>query len=337
MARDYYEVLGIDRGASADDIRKAHRKLARKLHPDVNKAADAQARFAEIQEAYDILSDEEKRKRYDQFGHAGVSGAAAAGPGTGARGASAGSPFGGAGQWQDVDPETFESIFSNFGDFFSARGGSSDARSGAGRQGARSGSRGGAWPGGGGWSGGAPNQGADVEAETTVAFETAALGGRQSLRLRGVQGRDEEIELKIPAGLSDGTRMRLRGKGHPAPGGGTPGDLVVTVRVTPHPWFRREGLDIILGVPLTIAEASLGTSVTVPLLQGSVTLKVPPGARSGRRLRVKGKGITDAKGVCGDFYAELQIVAPETLTAEDRDALEAMSARLPDPRRNLWT
>lgn len=326
MARDYYEVLGVPRSASADDIRKAHRKLARKYHPDVNKSADASKHFAEAQEAYDILSDAEKRQRYDQLGHAGVGSAASAG------GSAAGSA------WHQVDPETFESIFSNFGDFFSASGGAGRGGDGPGRTasargaGARGAGRTHGWPG----EAASPLQGADAEAEATIAFETAALGGKHTISLHRPGGSHEQIELKVPPGIHDGAKLRLRGKGHPSPRGGDAGDLVVTVRVAPHPWFRREGLDVVLDVPLTIAEAALGTSVTVPLLRGTVTLKVTAGVRSGRRLRVKGKGITDAKGSVGDFFALLQIVAPESLSADDRAALETISEHLPDPRAELW-
>lgn len=332
MARDHYEVLGVARDASADEIRKAHRRLARKYHPDVNKDAGAAERFAEAQAAYDVLSDAEKRKNYDRFGHAGGASGAGAGAGWSPYGGAPGGAAGG-GNWQEVDPETFETIFSNFGDFFSAGGRGAGRRGGGGTRSGAAGTRhaGHEWPGAG------PGRGADVEAETTVAFETAALGGKVELALHGAEGRVERLELKIPAGIHDGAKMRLRGKGHPSPGGGESGDLVVTVRVAPHPWFRREGLDVILDVPLSIAEAALGASVTVPLLRGNVSLKVPAGVRSGRRMRVKGKGITDAKGASGDFYALLQIQAPESLTADDRAALESIGERLPDPRAGLWS
>lgn len=342
MPRDYYEVLGVPRSASAEEIRKAHRRLARKFHPDVNKEPDASRRFSEIQEAYDILGDEEKRKRYDRFGHAGVHGA---GVGAGGEGSPFGSGsrggFGGAtGGWQEVDPQTFRSIFENFGDFFST-----GSAAGARRAGRRSsfhgfdfGDVGGAEGLGGGSSFGgfADRTGADIHAETTVAFETAALGGTAPLSITRRDGRREHFDVKIPPGIADGAKLRLRGKGHPSPGAGPSGDLVVTVRVAPHPWFRREGLDILVDVPISIAEAALGGSVEVPLLRGSATLKIPPGASSGRKLRLKGKGITDASGRSGDFYAVLSIAAPENLSPEDREALERMRARLPDPRRGLW-
>lgn len=329
MARDYYEVLGVSRGSSPDEIRKAHRKLVRTLHPDVNKGADAASKFAEVQEAYDILSDEQKRARYDQFGHAGVRSGADPGAGTGGAG--------GAHQaWQQVDPETFQSIFENFGDLFG-----SGARGGTGRRSGKRGSsehgfdfssRGAPWSGEGTRAG----PGADAEAETTIAFETAAAGGTAAITLQSPEGGSERIDVKIPAGIADGARMRVRGKGHPSPNGGTRGDLVLTVRVAPHPWFRREGLDILLDVPITIVEAALGASIEVPLLKGSATLKVPSGVSGGRRLRLRGKGITDSHGRSGDFLAVLAITAPKELDDEAREALERVAASLPDPRAGLW-
>ncbi len=335
MPRDSYEVLGVPRSASAEEIRKAHRRLVRTLHPDVNKSPDAAKQFAEVQEAYDILSDPAKRARYDQFGHAGVGGA---GPGGGGPGGFGGA--GGADAWQEVDPETFQTIFENFGDFFSAKSrGGAGAGSGAGRRGGRRAGQGFGFSGrsGAGEGFGESAPGADAAAETTVAFETAALGGTAQLSLQTAEGKSERLDVKIPAGLADGARLRIRGKGHPSPHGSAPGDLVLTVRVAPHPWFRREDLDIVLEVPVTIAEAALGASVDVPLLRGSATLKIPPGVASGRRLRLKGKGITDASGRSGDFHAVLVVAAPEGLDAEDRAALERMSQHLPDPRRRLWS
>lgn len=326
MARDFYEILGVQRGASPEEIRKAHRRLVRTLHPDVNKGPDAAKKFAEVQEAYDVLSDDQKRARYDQFGHAGVgAGAAGAGPG--------GFGGGGQGSWQQVDPETFQSIFENFGDLFGT-----GARSGPGRRPGRRGAAHGPGSAGRGapWSEEGDIGGADAHAETTVAFDTAALGGTASIALQARGGGSERIDVKIPAGIADGARLRVRGKGHPSPGGGAPGDLVLTVRVAPHPWFRRDDLDILLDVPLTIAEAALGATIEVPLLRGSATLKVPAGVSSGRHLRLKGKGITDSKGVSGDFHAVLSITAPEKLDAESRAALEKIAGTLPDPRAGRW-
>jgi DnaJ-class molecular chaperone len=331
MPRDYYEVLGVSRTASDDEIRKAHRKLARKFHPDVNKAADAASKFAEAQEAYDILSDAEKRSRYDQFGHAGVGSAAGGDPFRG------GNPFGGRGRpggpfqggaagdgggasWSDVDPETFDTIF---GDLFGSR---------------RAGPRGGR-PGGPNAGGRAhpPTVGEDIEHTLSVPFGVAALGGSESVRLTLGDGSTQSIDVKIPIGIRSGSKLRVKGKGRPGSNGGPPGDLILVIQVGEHPWFRRDGLDLLLDVPITIAEAALGTVIQVPLLKGSVKLKVPAGTASGAKLRAKGKGLVDAKGDAGDFYAVIRIVPPESLTDAERAALEAMHARLPNPRSTtIW-
>ncbi|MDZ4754782.1 MAG: DnaJ C-terminal domain-containing protein [Phycisphaerae bacterium] len=337
MPRDYYEILGVPRSASDDDIRKAHRRLARKFHPDVNKATDATTKFSEAQEAYDILSDKEKRKRYDQFGHAGVSNGATdpyagGGPfrGAGSRGGSRGSGSGGGpgtrsgpgtssggwaggegGQWTDIDPENFETIF---GDLFGSRG--RPGRSGSHASGRTP----------------TPSVGDDIEHTITAPFAVAALGGSESIRITLPDGATQSIEVRIPAGVKPGSKLRVKGKGQPGGSGGPAGDLILTVQVGEHPWFRRDGLDLSLEVPITIAEAALGTVIEVPLLKGSVKLKVPPGTSSGARLRAKGKGISDAKGEAGDFYATIKIVAPESVTDDERVLLDEMNARLPNPR-----
>jgi curved DNA-binding protein len=330
MARDYYEVLGVSRSASDDEIRKAHRKFARKFHPDVNKAPDA----AEVQEAYDVLSDAEKRKRYDQFGHAGVSGAAAGsdpfgGGGPFQGGPFRGSPFGGAGArgrpgwsggdggsggWSDVDPETFDTVF---GDLFGSRRGGRSARSSS--------------------KAAAPVAGDDLEHTLTVPFAIAALGGSESVRLTLGDGSTQSIDVKIPAGIRPGSKLRIKGKGRGGAHGGHPGDLILIINVGEHPWFRRDGLDLLLDVPITVAEAALGTIIEVPLLKGTVKLKVPPGTSSGARLRAKGKGLIDAKGEAGDFYAVVKIVAPDSVTADEKKLFEALNERLPNPRAaTLW-
>jgi len=303
--RDYYEILGLGRSATDEEIRAAHRRLARQLHPDLNKAPDAAAKFNEVQRAYEVLSDAEKRKKYDQFGHAGVDGAAGGpgGPG-GPQGAS----------WQEMDPEALRDIFGDmFGDGFGgARG------AGGGRRRGRAAPR--------------PAPGLDREFEVPVGFATAANGGTEQLRMRDPEGGVETIDVRIPAGVGDGTKLRVRGRGEPGLHGGPRGDLILTVRVGAHPWFTRDGLDLSVEVPVTIAEAALGATIDVPLLKGRVSLKVPPGTSSGARLRLRGKGITDAKGASGDLHAVISIVAPRELAAEDRAALEAMVPRLGDPR-----
>jgi DnaJ-class molecular chaperone len=290
VPRDPYEVLGVPRSATADQIREAHRKLAKRYHPDLNKSPEAGERFKEAQEAYDLLSDEQKRRRFDQFGFGG--------PGPGAPGQG----FGGQGGWSNVDPSTFEEIF---GDFL-----------GGGRRG--TGPRGGA------------RAGQDLESAITVDFLTAAVGGVRRVSVQDGAG-TIELDVRIPPGIESGGQLRLRGKGSPGAAGGPAGDLVLEVSVAPHPWFRRENLDIVVEVPISIAEAALGTSVEVPLLEGTATLRVPAGTGSGKRLRLKGKGVKARAGT-GDLYALIRVDAPRSLSEEDRASLERMKASEPDPR-----
>ncbi|MCE2875717.1 MAG: DnaJ domain-containing protein [Planctomycetaceae bacterium] len=289
MPRDPYDILGVPRSATPEQIREAHRKLAKKFHPDLNKTAEAGAKFKEIQEAYDLLSDAQKRKQFDQFGHAGPS--------------MGGAPGGAQGGWGNVDASTFEEIF---GDFM----GGGARRAGGRRGGARAGE--------------------DLESRITVDFMTAALGGVRHVSLES-NGQPISLDVRIPPGIESGGDLRLRGKGGEGMGGGPAGDLVLHISVAPHPWFRREGLDVIVEVPISIAECALGTSVEVPLLEGTATLRVPAGTASGKRLRLKGKGVA-AKGDTGDLYALIRVEAPKTLNDEDRAALERMKATEPDPR-----
>ncbi len=290
MPRDYYDVLGVKREASADDLRKAHRKLARQWHPDMNKSPEAAAKFAEIQEAYDVLSDADKRAKYDRFGHASTQ------PGFDpAAGRGGGSPFGegfGGFDASNIDPEMFEQIFGGMG------GGRARGRSG-------------------------PRPGEDTHAEITVPFQVAVLGGRH-----GVPSGDRSIDVQIPGGIEDGAQMRVRGQGRPGKQGGPSGDLILTVHVAGHPNFRREGDDLSRDLHISIADAALGTKVEVPLLKGSVALTVPAGTSSGKRLRVRGQGVKHANGTVGDFYAVVQIDAPASLTDQDRAALESMRDRV---------
>lgn len=315
--RDYYEVLGVDRKASQEAIRKAFRGLARELHPDVNKAPDAGKRFAEVQEAYDVLSDEEKRRMYDRFGHVGVGAQRGTGAGTGTgTGAQAGGPrayswsssqSGGAGP--DLG-SIFEEIFGSGG-----RAGPFGARH----------------------QEPTPREGSDTHHELQIAFMTAIHGGKETIRLSGSDGR--EIEVTIPSGIGSGEKLRVPKLGEPGRDGTPAGDLILTVRVGKHPYFKRERLDLLIDVPVTIAEATLGCTVEMPLPdEGTISLKVPAGTSSGSRLRVKGKGIARPGGDVGDFYAVIHIVTPTELDRPTRELVEQLGKRLENPRSSPpWT
>jgi len=319
--RDFYSMLGVSRDASADEIKSAYRKLARKLHPDVNKEPDAAEKFNEVQRAYDTLGDPDKRKQYDRVGHqAFVSGAAA---GAGARGAgpggasytwsSVGGPgFGGA--TEHFDASDIGSIFEEV--FGMGAGGGFGAGPGAARGRARA----------------RPARGRDITADIRIPFDTAIHGGTQSVRVqRG--GATQTIDVKIPKGVADGAKLRIRGSGEPSPGAGAAGDLILTIHVSAHPLYRREGQNIVVDLPLTIVEAALGATIKVPTPWGPVDLKVPAGSSSGARLRIRGRGVRTESGEQGDFFAVLKIAAPQSLSDEDREALERIGERLPSPRK----
>jgi len=293
-SNDYYKLLGVDRSATADEIRKAYRKLARKYHPDVNKADDAATKFAEVQEAYDTLSDAEKRKMYDQFGSAGPGGGGFRGDPRWAQGSSGG------GYGQTVD----------FSDIFGAAFGGGGSPFGGGQQQA--------------------TKGQDQSHAITVTFMTALLGGSEEIRIDG-----SSVTLQIPAGIESGKKLRLKGKGGSGMMGGSAGDMIVTISVGGHPLYQRTGLDVEMDVDLNIAEAALGTKVTLPLpLGGTVDMSIPEGVSSGSRLRVKGKGCETSSGKKGDFYAVIHIIAPKDIDEETKKLLEELSERLPNPREN---
>jgi len=319
--RDYYEVLGVSRTASADEIRAAYRKLARQYHPDVNKSADASTRFNEVQEAYDILSDAEKRANYDQFGHAGPSPFGAGAPGAGKRGTytwtNVGGQQSGGGDFGDFD------VGSIFEDLF---GGPGSARAGG--------------PFGGGAHARARSRaakGRDIAQELPVDFMAAALGGTQTIRVRR-GGSTQTIEVTIPKGAKDGTKLRVSGAGSPSAGSAPPGDLILTVRVQEHAYFKRDGLDIEIEVPVSIVEASLGATVSVPTLRGKAEVGIPAGSASGKRLRLRGQGVVDQTGATGDLYAVVKVVPPAKVDESQRRLLEQLGERLPNVRSGApWT
>ncbi len=325
--RDYYEVLGVDRGADEDEIKRAYRKLARKYHPDVNKAEDASSRFREATEAYDVLTDPEKRKIYDQFGHEGLKAGSAGGPGGpgGFRPGAGGQAY----TWTSQD----RAGGVDFSDVF---GGGRGRASGfmnmhleeileqLGMGGARPASR-----------TARRQRGADLESEVTLDFLQAVKGATVSLALRRPDtGQEETLQVRIPAGVRDAARVRLKGKGSPGPAG--PGDLYIRVHVRKHPYFRRSGNDITVEVPISITEAALGTKVDVPTPDGTTTVTVPPGTPSTRQLRLRGKGVRPAKGEPGDLLVQVKIVAPPEVSAAGRKLLEEFDRTESfDPRKDV--
>ncbi|MGY1632735.1 molecular chaperone DnaJ [Geodermatophilus sp. SYSU D01186] len=386
IEKDYYAALGVAQDADAAAIKKAYRQLARDLHPDKNPGnTEAEARFKEVSEAYDVLSDTKRRAEYDEarrlFG-AGGAGARAGFPGGFPGGAGGGQPFdlgdlfgaagtsgrGGAGGLGDL-----------FGGLFGGGGGSGSARA---RSQAASG----------------PARGQDVETEATLSFEEAVLGVTVPLRMQspgtcptchgsgakpgtsphtcpvcqgagvtsrsqgafafsepcrncrgtgqvvddpcptcagnGVTTQTRTITVRIPAGVKDGQRIRLAGKGAPGRRGGPAGDLYVVVHVSEHELFGRKGSDLTLTVPITYAEAALGTTLTVPTLDGSVSLKVPAGTASGQTLRVRGRGVP-GKGRAGDLLVTVEVAVPKRLSPAAEEAVKVLDAELGDPRPRI--
>ena len=312
--RDYYEVLGVPRGASQDDVRAAYRRLARKFHPDLNPGnPQAEQHFKEANEAYEALGDPDKRKAYDQFGPEGLRAGAGARPGAGA--APGGFRYNWSGQGAPFEDAPFEAFgapggeaTNPFEELFSRLGGMGGM---GGRRGPRPALR-----------------GQDVETEVALAFEQAVHGVRTSLVLErpGPDGsvRAQRLEVRIPPGVGEGQRIRLSGQGGPGRGG-PPGDLYIVVRVHPHPWFRREGRDIYIDLPLTVSEAALGAAVDVPTVHGRTSVHVPPGTPGGARLRLRSQGIPDTRGQGrGDQYCVVQIVPPRQPTDRQRQLFEEL-------------
>lgn len=355
--RDYYEVLGVSRDASEEEIKKAYRRLARKYHPDVNKDdPEAEAKFKEISEAYRILSDPQTRAQYDRFGHAAFDGAQGAGPGPGQGGFDPFGGFGGFGGFGDFD-DIFDMFF----------GGGTQRRRSSG-----------------------PKPGADLRYDLELSFEEAAFGleteievprtercgrcqgrgaepgtlirdcpqcgGRGEIRdVRqtpfgrfvnvhpcphcrgegkvidepcrecrgaGVVTRRRKIKVKVPAGVDTGFRLRLAGEGEAGERGGPPGDLYVFITVRPHEFFQRKGTDVYCEVPISFAQAALGDEIEVPTLNGKVTLKVPEGTQTGTQFRLRGHGVPDPRGYGrGDQYVTVRVVTPTRLTPRQKELL----------------
>lgn len=307
--KDFYKTLGVSKDASDSELKKVYRKLARQYHPDSNPGdAKAEATFKEISEAYSVLSDPDQRREYDAVRAMG--GGARFAPGSGGFEDAFGG-FGGGQRFTFQQGGGFEDIFSMFG-----------------------GGAGGGFPGGAGGFGGfgGPQRGQDITASTTLDFVTATKGDTVTLTVDG-----KPMTIKVPEGVADGQKIRLRGKGRPSPSGGPAGDLVIAVKVRKHPVFERDGLNLRVNVPVTFAEATLGATIEVPTLGGDpVKLKIAPGTPSGRVLRVKSRGISTKKGQ-GDLLAVVQVAVPSHLNAEAESALKSFIAALPqeDPRADL--
>jgi curved DNA-binding protein len=302
--RDYYEVLGVPRGASEEEIRAAYRKLARTYHPDVNHEPGAEDRFKEISEAYEVLRDPEKRDRYDRLGANWKAGEDV----SGAEG------FGGFGSGQggfgDVRVEFGDG--NGFSDFFESLfgGRGPGARRTAGFE-------------------GFATRGGDQEATLEISLQEAARGGRRKISLG--DGRDYEVE--IPAGVRDGQRIRLAGAGGRGAGNGPAGDLFLRVRVKPDRRLRVDGSDLYVDLPVAPWEAALGATVEVRTLDGTARVKVPPGSSSGRRLRLRGEGMPGPGKAHGDLYATIKIVVPKKLSERERELFEQLAeASQFDPR-----
>ena len=313
-ARDYYQILGVSRGASQKEIKSAFRKLARKYHPDVNpNNPEAEAKFKEINEANEVLSDPEKRKKYDQYGAQWQQYDAWEKAGRPGR-----SPFAEAGgaephvEYRTVSPEDLDDLFGStdpFSDFFHDMFGRSAQR----------GPRRTARP--------TPLRGEDVEVDTPITLEEAYNGATRAIELQGPNG-TRRVEVRIPPGVREGARIRAAGQGGEGEAGGERGDLFLRVHVLPHPAFVREGDDLRVRVPVPLDVALLGGEVRVPTLRGrDVILKVPPNTQNGTRLRLRGQGMPRLRGQgYGDLYAEVDVRLPVPLNEAQRRVAEQMRA-----------
>ena len=318
MAEDLYGVLGVPKGAEADTIKKAYRKLAKDLHPDKNPGnKQAESRFKTVNHAFDVLGDPKKRKLYDEFGEEGLregfdpdrvrqyrqwSAQQGAGGAGGGRTVNIEDLFGGAGGGGGVgNAAGFEGMF---GDLFGR------ARRGRG-----------------------PAKGADLLSEVTINFASSVRGTTMELRSPAT---GEPVTVRIPAGATDGSRVRIAGQGSPSPNGGPAGDLILDIHVEPHPHFRREGDDLHLDLPITLAEAYHGAKVKVPTVDGAVTLKVPPRTQSGNILRLRGKGVARKGKAPGDLYVHFLAHVPTSTAPEVGELIDSLAKhQAEDPREGI--
>jgi curved DNA-binding protein len=323
--KDYYNVLGVNKTASADEIKRAYRRLARQYHPDMNPGdSAAEAKFKEVNEAYEVLSDPDKRKKYDQFGQYWKQ----AGSWSPGAGAGAGAPdFGG-----------FDfSQYSSFDEFINellGRFGTPPGGTGGSRRRTYSYTTGPSGYGGfNDFSGfdSTGTAGSDLESTFALTFSEAFHGVQKRLSIG-----TEVVDVRIPAGAKSGSRLRIKGKGQPSPFGGARGDLYLKIELKPHPFFQLEGDNLVCELPIAPDEAVLGASVEVPTPDGSVKMNVPAGIRSGQTLRLRGKGWPNPKGGRGDQLVRIAIAPPKDLSPVEREYYEKLrDSRSYDPRSNL--
>ncbi len=313
--QDYYQMLGVSRDASQEDIKKAYRKLARKFHPDVNKNAEAETRFKEIGEAYEVLSDAEKRRRYDALGSNWRAGQEFTPPpgyehfrqATQEQGPQGGEfSFGDMGGFSDF----FDSLFGGLG---------------RGQRGTPFGER----QGGGPWT----QRGQDFEAEITVSLEDIHRKAKKNVTLQApeMDGRgtvhyaSRTYDIKIPDGATEGTRIRLSGQGGQSRKGGPAGHLYLRIHVAPHPIFQLHGYDLDMELPITPWEAALGAKINIPTMEGKATLSIPAGTQGGQRFRLRGKGLTDKTGTAGELFVTIRIAIPDRLNERERSLFENLA------------
>ena len=312
--KDYYQILGVERDAKEAEIKTAYRRLARKYHPDVSKEANAEIKFKELGEAYEVLKDKDKRQSYDQLGA------------NWKQGQNFNPPPG----WEDTHSGARNASGADFSDFFESMFGGGFAQGGGA----------GFNPSGGFQQGGFQSKGADQHASISITLEDAFQGAKKNIRLSSASGNGRNLDVKIPAGITSGKRIRLTGQGSQGAGGGPSGDLYLEVTITPHRLFRVDGKNILLDLPISPWEAVLGAQVQVPTLGGQVTAKIPAGSQSGKKLRLKNRGLKSNSSLgtsAGDQIVNLQMVTPTTGNEdEDKSYYEEMAKRFDfDPRQEL--
>jgi curved DNA-binding protein len=325
--KDYYAILGVSKSASAEDIKRAYRKLARKYHPDMNPGdTTAEARFKEVNEAYEVLSDAEKRQKYDQFGQYWKQAGGAGGWSGGASVDFDGFEFGRYGSFDEFINE----LLGRFGGPTpGGRGQTYTYRTTTGRSPGFSGF--GGFSDFGGFDDTTTTAGQDLESSLTLSFSEAFHGVQQRLSLGS-----EIIDVRIPPGAKSGSRIRVKGKGQPSPYTQQRGDLYLTVELEPHPFFKFDGDNLVCEVPITPDEAALGGAIDVPTPDGTVSMNIPAGIRSGQTLRLRGKGWPNPKGGRGDQMVHVNIMVPKSLSPEERSLYQQLRAkRTDDPRSHL--